>query len=226
MKPDELLDDLGRLARTQEAQAAAGEVIADELLRPLDAAAHDRVAARLLPLVQPARAPVPSSTVRRRPRLPSWIVVVVPALAAALVLLWLRWPRADAALPAYALELHGGRMAERGAAETAVIQVGAADAVSAVLRPATAVSGPVAVWVFVDGRALPDAPPRVVERSTAGALRISGLGPALTALLPGRHRLQFAVGRPGSLSAAVVEAPSPSTRGVQLLGYEVDRLSP
>lgn len=235
MKPDELLDDLGRLARAQEEQASAGEVDADELLRPFDAATHDRIAARVLPLVHPERQPAevspgrPSSSQSRRPPWRRWIVAVVPALAAAAVLLWFLWPRADAPLPVYALELTGGVAAERGTAGAAAIQVGPGDSVSAVLRPATTVSGPVAVRVFVDGRALPDAAAHVVEQSAAGALRISGLGPIVAQLKPGRHWLQFAVGRPGSLPEALTETPAGSgaaASGVQLLRYEVERLPP
>jgi hypothetical protein len=236
MKPDELLNDLGRLARTQEEQAASGERDADEILRPLDAAAHERIAARVLPLVQAGRLATggardePSSeTVPRRSR--SWrrIMATIPALVAAAVLLWWFWPRTDAPLPMYALELHGGRSIERGADAAAIIRVGSGDRVSAVLRPATAVSAPLAVRIFVDGRALPDAPMRVVEQSPAGALRISGLGPALAALTPGRHRLQFAVGRPGSLPQALADAliPAEAVVGdVQLLSHEVERLGP
>jgi hypothetical protein len=267
MKQDELLDDLGRLARTQAEQTAAAEAEAGELLRPLDAAAHDRIVARLLPLVRPdARpdAPPGQATARgadtpraqalpdtsgntagvtpgksritgadrgrrsaqaapRRPR--RWLMAVAPALAAAAVLLFFVWPQEGAPLPAYALELSGGRLAERGAAADAIIRVGPGDRVSAVLRPATAISGEVAVRVFVNGQALPDAGALRVEQSADGALRISGLGPALAALAPGRHRLQVAVGRPGRLpddlppSGAVAE-------GVQLLSYEVERLPP
>jgi len=305
MKQNELLDDLGRLARTQAEQSAASDAEADELLRPLDAAAHDRIVARLLPLVRPdarpdvqsdappgqATAPgadaprpnpltatpgntadapraqaltaTPGNTAdatpgktrgdtpgharitgadrghrsaqaaphRSRPR--RWMMAVAPALAAAAVLLFFVWPQAGAPLPSYALELSGGRAAERGAAADAIIRVGPGDRVSAVLRPATAISGEVAVRVFVNGQALPDAPERVVEQSADGALRISGLGPALAALAPGRHRLQLAVGRPGHLPDALPEAltgalpPSGAVaEGVQLLSYEVERLPP
>ncbi len=299
MKQDELLDELGRLARTQAEQSAAGDADADDLLRPLDAAAHDRIVARLLPLVRPDVRPdvqsvappghatdapraqaltdtpgntagatpgntagaTPGNTagatpgktagdtpgharitgadrgkrsaqaVSRRPR--RWLMAVAPALAAAAVLLFLVRPQAGAPLPAYALELSGGRAAERGAAADAIIRVGPGDRVSAVLRPATAISGEVAVRVFVDGQALPEAPAREVEQSADGALRISGLGPALAALAPGRHRLQLAVGRPGrlpdALPAALTGARPPSgavADGVQLLSYEVERLPP
>jgi hypothetical protein len=237
MKPDELLDDLGRLARAQEAQASAGEVDADELLRPFDAAAHDRIAARVLPLVQPEHQATDaprgrlssSQSALRRPRSRRWSVAVIPALAAAAVLLWYFWPRADAPLPRYALELRGGMSAERGPTAAPTLRVGSGDIVSAVLRPATAVSGPVEVRVFVDGRAVPDAPGRVVEQSAAGALRISGLGPVLAALTPGRYLLQFAVGRPGSLPEALTEmrpGPSDAASDVQILSYEVERLPP
>ena len=272
MKQNELLDDLGRLARTQAEQSAAGDADADELLRPLDAAAHDRIVARLLPLVQPDARPDAQPDVRpeiravappgqaapgnapgdtrdhipitgadrgrrsaqaapRRPR--RWVMAVAPALAAAAVLLFFVWPQAGAPLPSYALELSGGRAAERGAAADAIIRVGPGDRVSAVLRPATAISGEVAVRVFVNGQALPDAPERVVEQSADGALRISGLGPALAALAPGRHRLQFAVGRPGrlpdALPPALTGALPPAgavAEGVQLLSYEVERPPP
>lgn len=246
MKQDELLDDLGRLARAQAEQTAAGEVDAGELLRPLDAAAHDRIVARLLPLVgqgqvgevAQAGSPAPgdaraTGTAARphaaraaarwsRPR--RWLVVAAPALAAAATLLWFVWPRPGAPLPMYALELSGGRSAERGAAAGAILRVGPGDRVSAVLRPATAVSGAVAVRVFVDGHALPDAGALRVEQSADGALRVSGLGPPLAALAPGRHRLDVVVGRPGSLPESPPGAEV--AEGVQLLSYEVERLPP
>lgn len=251
MKQDELLDDLGRLARAQ-VQQTAGEADADELLRPLDAAAHDRIVARLLPLVEPGQATDPaqagsagahgdiqaigaagarpgSAPAAPRRSLPRrWLMAAAPALAAAATLLWLVWPRAGAPLPAYALELSGGRSAERGAAADVILRVGPGDRVSAVLRPATAVSGEVAVRVFVNGHALPDAAALRVEQSADGALRISGLGPPLAALAPGRHRLQLAVGRPGSLPETLSGVPPAAdvADGVQLLSYEVERLPP
>jgi hypothetical protein len=235
-KPDELLDDLGRLARTQEEQASAGEIDAGELLRRFDAEIYDRIAARVLPLVQPepateASRAQPSSSQRAPHRLRSrrWLLAVVPTLAAAAALLWLVRPRSDAPLPIYALELRGGTSAERGTPATAPIRVGPGDSVTAVLRPATTVSGPVAAWIFIDGRAVPDAPTRVVEQSAAGALRISGLGPVLAELAPGRHWLQLALGRPGSLPEAYAETlPSSGVvaEGVQLLTFEVERLPP
>jgi len=239
MKPDELLDDLGRLARAQAEQTATGDAAADELLRPLDAAAHDRIVARVLPLIpheaSPRHATETASDPRGsaqavpiRPRSKPWLLALGPALAAAAVLLWFMWPRAEAPLPIYALELRGGPSAERGDAGDAIIRVGPGDDVSAVLRPATAVSGAVAVRVFVDGRALPDAPVQLVEQSADGAVRISGLGPALAALAPGRHRLHFAVARPGSLPEVLADTPPPSgaiADGLQLLSCEIERLA-
>ena len=256
MKQDELLSDLGRLARAQAEQTAAGEADADELFRPLGAAAQQRIVARLLPLVQPAglpeteaeaatdaaqaatdttgTAPTPIGArprsapavipLRSRPR--RWLMAAAPALAAAAVLLWFVWPRAGAPLPVYALELSGGRAAQRGADTEEILRVGPGDRVSAVLRPATAVRGAVGVRVFVNGRALPDAEALRVEQSSDGALRISGLGPALAALAPGSHRLQLAVGRPESLPDAVPSPPAAAGDGVQLLSYEVERLPP
>lgn len=249
MKQDELLSDLGRLARAQAEQTTAREADADELFRPLDAAAQQRIVARLLPLVQPAglpeaeaatkpaatapadaqSRPAPITALRRsRPR--RWLIAAAPALAAAAVLLWFVWPRPGAPLPVYALELSGGRAAQRGADTDGILRVGPGDRVSAVLRPATPVRGAVGVRVFVNGRALPDTGALSIEQSGDGALRISGLGPALAALAPGRHRLQLAVGRPESLpealSSALPAAPAATGDGVQLLSYEVELLPP
>jgi hypothetical protein len=257
MNQDELLDDLGRLARAQAEQTAAREGDVADLLRPLDAAAHDRIVARLLPLVraeapdvrpevqpdvQPGRAgepaamprvEAPPAEVRPRPARTasprrSWSrrwAMAAPALAAAAVLLWFVWPRAGASLPVYVAELSGGRAVERGADADAIIRVGPGDRVSAVLRPATAVSDAVSVRVFVDGRALADLG---VERSADGALRVSGLGPALAALAPGRHRLWFAVGRPEVLPEVLPDEPpaGDARPDVQLLSYEVERIQP
>jgi hypothetical protein len=241
MKQDELLSDLGRLARAQAEQPAGREADADELFRPLDAAAQQRIVAQLLPLVQPATStattapaearphPAPITALRwSRPR--RWLMAAAPALAAAAVLLWFVWPRPGAPLPVYALELSGGRAVQRGADTDGILRVGPGDRVSAVLRPATPVRGAVGVRVFVNGGALPDAGTLGIEQSADGALRISGLGPALAALAPGRHRLQLAVGRPESLpealSSALPSAPVAAGDGVQLLSYEVERLPP
>ena len=231
MKQDELLDELGRLARAQAERAPEGPD-ADELLRPFDAATHGRIVARLLPVVRAemssadaTAAPTPhaAQTAPRRPRPRRWWMVVAPAVVAALVLLWFVRPQADAALPAYALELRGGQTAERGVDASAVLRVGRDDLVSAVLRPARPVDGAVAVRVCLDGKALPDAQ-AAVDTSADGALRVSDLGPALAAFAPGRHRLQFAVGRPGSLPGALLNACSAVAAGVQLLDYEVEHL--
>jgi hypothetical protein len=244
MKPDELLHDLGSLARAQAKQDAVGED-ADELLRPLDAAAHERIVARLLPLVQPEPQPIvnPGGQPRgvrgsRQPRSRRWIMAPA-ALAIAAALLLLVWASpggrpvhapqvadADAPLPAYALEVRGGSSAERGASTDAPLRVAAGDRVSAVLRPAMAVNGTVAVRVFIEGRAL-EAPGLVIEQSADGAVRISDLGPALAALPPGRHRLQFAVGRPEHLASALTnELPLTGAHAdrVQLLNYVVERV--
>jgi hypothetical protein len=131
-------------------------------------------------------------------------------------------------LPLYALELRGGLSMERGTSTDATFRVGPGDRVSAVLRPAMAVTGMVAARVFVEGRAVED-PGLVIEQSADGAVRISDLGPVLAALPPGRHRLQFAVGRPGHLASVITDA-LPRTGaladGVQLLSYVVERVPP
>ncbi len=250
MKPDELLHDLGRLARAQAKQDAVGED-ADELLQPLDAAAHERIVARLLPLVQPVPQTIENPGVQLRgsrgprPRRSlRWTMAPAAALAAAAVVLLLVWAspevpvhapgerdelaRADTPLPAYALELRGGSSEVRGASTDAPLRVAAGDRVSAVLRPAMAVSGTVTARVFIEGRALAD-PGLVIEQSADGAVRISDLGPALTALPPGRHRLQLAVGRPVDLASALAQG-LPRTGAladrVQLLSYVVERVPP
>jgi hypothetical protein len=250
MKPDELLRDLGRLARAQAQLDAVGEE-ADELLRPLDAAAHERIVARLLPLVQPERqtrvspaVQVRDSRTPRQPRSRRWVMASAPALAVAAVVLLLVWASpdgrlpgqapevrdeladADPPLPGYALELHGGSSIERGTSTDAILRVGTGDRVSAVLRPAMAVGGTVAARVFIDGQAL-GAPGLVIEQSADGAVRISELGPVLAALPPGRHQLQFAVGRPGHLTRAVTDGwPRDGALAdrVQLLRYVVERV--
>jgi hypothetical protein len=252
MKPHELLDDLGRLARSQANQDAAGEE-ADELLRPLDAAAHERIVARLLPLVQTERQILvnPGVHVRgsrgpRQPRSLRWIRAPAAALAIAAALLLLLWASpdrrlpvhapgvrddladADTPLPVYALELHGGSSVERGRSTDASLRVGPGDRVSAVLRPAMAVTGTVAARVFVEGRPLED-PGLVIEQSADGAVRISDLGPVLAALPPGRHWLQFAVGRPGHLASAVtggLPRTGALADGMQLLSYIVELVPP
>lgn len=168
-----------------------------------------------------------------------WFVVAAPALAAAAAILFLVLPRGGpapgaASLPGFQMEVSGGRKAVRGGPEDSLLRVGPGDQVTLVLRPATAVEGRVSARVFVAGpdhgarpdgarssRRLPDVAPEV---SSDGAMRITGLGPALAALAPGRYRLVVAVARPEHLPDALPEAPA--APHAQLLEREVERVQP
>lgn len=254
MSENELLEDLARLARQQEDTSTPRDEDEAVLLQPLDQAARARIADRVLALAQ-ADAPAAPDAVnvetageagdeavrdapggRIIPFRRRWLMAV-PALAAAAVLLLLLRPLDGLApLPAFQMEVSGGRKAVRGSEEHAVLRVGQGDGVTLVLRPATAVRGAVAARVFVvgpDGKGPPGVWPDITPKaapdvSPDGAIRITGLGPALAALPPGTYRLVVAVGRPEALpNAPPGAAPSgAATADMWILERTVERVAP
>ncbi|ACY18139.1 hypothetical protein [Haliangium ochraceum] len=183
---------------------------------------------------EPAAASTPGDVIPLRPRRRRQVAVTAAAavLAAAAALLLVVGPRdrgpQSPALAVYSLELGGGRALERGRPETEVLRVAPGDAAVAVLRPATPVSGAVAVRVFADGRALP---PLASELSADGVIRVSGLGAAVAELAPGAHTLLFAIARPEALVELpeTLDADAASDAvpaGVQLLAQPIERLPP
>lgn len=259
MSENELLEDLARLARQQEDTSTPRDQDEAVLLQPLDQAARARIADRVLALMQaeaPAAPDAPAMDVeaaaqdeageagavrdapggRIIPFRRRWLLAV-PALAAAAVLLLLLRPHDGLApLPAFQMEVSGGRKAVRGSEEQAALRVGQGDRVTLVLRPATAVRGAVAARVFVvgpDGKGAgkgapgvaPDITPTIApEASPDGAIRITGLGPALAALPPGTYRLVVAVGRPDALPNAPPSGAAPAD--MWILERTVERVAP
>lgn len=181
--------ELERLAgESPEAKAA------HEAFRPLDAAAKERIVARLEQ--EGAGKKVVSLAARRR-----LARVVVPALAAlaAGVLLFVL-PRSGAApVPDYALSFSGEQAVRADVPEAEVPRVGPGSRFTVLLRPQRAVEGKVEARAFLvrPGEARAWSPR--LEVSEEGAVRIQGEGAALASVSPGEWTLAVVVGRPGSL---------------------------
>lgn len=197
--------DRKELERLAQEDPTAGE--AYEAFKPLDAAARERIAARLereLSAESPKEAPketMPPAQVvplapRRRPRM---IVPVVAAMAAAAAVFLLVSPRGGRPLPGYTLSLSSEQEVRSGAAEAEVPRLGPGSLIDLILRPEQAVTEPVEVRAFLlrPGEAQAWTPP--MERSAEGAVRIHGPVESLLSISPGEWTLAIAVGRPGTL---------------------------
>lgn len=186
---------LEELAR-QEPSAAE----AHEAYRPLDAAARERIAARLEQQLAAEPAPEKPPAAVLVPRRP-WrrLVPALAALAAAAAVLLLVLPRQAPPLPGYALSLSSEQAVRAGTPEPEVPRLGPGSQLDVLLRPETAVEGPVDVRAFLirRGEARSWTPP--LERSPEGAVRIRGPVEALLPVPPGEWTLAIAVGRPGTL---------------------------
>ncbi len=234
MEADDLLDQLGqhvrdetsasatvaddpvweRLARgdlspAENAQlrerAAADPQIATlyEAYRPLDELERARIAKRVdAGLHRPRFAP------GRR----VWLVAIAgPLAAAALVVLYLRLspgPEPLVMVPEYSLELTGGDRATRSAtpAQGGPVELHRSSHLEIVLRPTTAVKGPIVVRAFLvsDGGADARAWDVPMQRSTDGAVRIAGDAGTLLGVPAGAWDLVF------TLSAEGATAPDPA----------------
>lgn len=166
------------------------------------------------------RRPLP----RRASRLAGWSAV---AAAAALVL-FLRVPDTQPPLPGYTLELSGGIQEKRGGQPgppSTVVRCGnqpgppqvfmlcedqtgltrvfpLGSQFELVLRPQTAVSGPIAVRYFLGRGTALHHWPAPDEITTDGSVRIAGtVGPEI-AIPSGKWTLWVVVGRPGTLPDA------------------------
>ncbi len=196
----------GELSPAEDAQlrerAAADPEIATlyEAFRPLDDAARKRIAAHV-------------EAGSRRPRVIAWRraallagPLAVAAAVALVVSVRLREPAQPLALfPEYSLALSGGDRATRSGtpAPSGPVELRRSSSLEIVLRPATAVSHPVAVRAFLLNGT--DARPWDVamDRSPDGAVRIAGQAGALLAGVPaGSWDLVFTVALEGSAQPA------------------------
>lgn len=197
-------EDRRELERLAGQEPSAAE--AYEAYKPLDAAAKERIAARLEQQLagqstQQAPAParvVPISSSRR------WrgVVPAVAALAAAAAILVLVLPRQPPPLPGYTLSLSSEQGVRSGTPEPEVPRLGPGSQLDVLLRPEQAVEGPLEVRAFLvrPGEARAWSPP--LERSPEGAVRIRGPVETLLSIPPGEWTLAVAVGRPGALPEA------------------------
>jgi hypothetical protein len=195
--------ELERLAREDP---AAGE--AYEAFKPLDAAARERMTARLereLAAEAPKEAskpvaPPPAKVIPLAPRRRLLAVVpAVAAMAAAAAVFLVVFPRGGPPLPGYALSLSSEQEVRSGAPEAEVPRLGPGSLIDLILRPEQAVTEPVEVRAFLlrPGEARAWTPP--MERSSEGAVRIHGSVESLLSIPPGEWTLAIAVGRPGTL---------------------------
>jgi hypothetical protein len=265
MSDDELLKELARVAREQKqdgklderwdglsagtlsdeeraelerlaAQSPEGKE-AHEAFRPLDAAARERISARLEQELAPARPQAPAERreakvlpFRRRGwQVASGAAVAAAAAVAAFVLLP---AQKGPPLPGYSLSLAGIQELRSDGAEAEVARLEPGSQLVLVLRPEQAVGGRVEVraFLFRDGEGRAWTPP--MEVSEDGAVRIRGRVEELLPLSPGEWTLAVAVGRPGEVPDEPREVepfvrgagtPAPTkwrliTRGFQLLG--------
>lgn len=215
MKPDDLLDAVGRVAREHERvderleRLAAGTLSdqeraelereaatnpelarALELFRPLDADVRARIAAEVAPVRQLRTArPEPSRLV--------WLAAALAAAAAVvLVLLFRSGPEP---LPDYELAALGG-VSEQRAPSTAV-QIAPGAELTLLLRPATSVVGDVVAYAFrVDGGEVVPLDVRV-QRSETGAVRLELSADPLLAGQGSRRLVRVVVARASAVSS-------------------------
>ena len=176
---------LGPEFQAQVVRAVQAQNLAPEARREVDAT----------PEKSPGqRRPLP----RRASRWAGWSAV---AAAAALVLL-LRAPDTQAPLPGYAVELTGGVQEMRGDPASPPRTFPPGSPFDLVVRPQTAVSGPLEARYFLsrDGALQPwDAPGEITEE---GVVRVAGTVGEEIAIPPGEWTLLIVVGRPGRLPDA------------------------
>lgn len=200
------LDDAEREALRREAERSPVAERRWALYRPLDAAVRGRLGEQVRASLEGHRGEPGGDAVvvpiaGRRPA--RWRLAMAAASVAAASLLWLLWPASTLPpLPSYTLDLEGGRRAQRAGAAAASGELLAEGRIEIVLRPATAVSGPLAVRAFI-ARGGAVAPwPLPAEIASSGAVRIAGAVRELLPAEPGAFQLAVAIGRPGRLPEA------------------------
>jgi len=221
MKDEELLQRLGDLARDEDAadpldarwdRLAADDLSAEEraelerlaeesevaeaalgAFSPLDDELLDRIAERVVE-ERGARV-IPF----RKRSLVRWGAVAVPLLAAAAVALLVVLPSGVAPLPDYGIEVGGGDRAVRsgGPVPGGTPRLSPTSHFDLVLRPSTAVVGPVEVagWLLVAGGPTPL--PLHGHLSEGGAARLGGGAVELFGAAPGEREIIIVVARPG-----------------------------
>jgi hypothetical protein len=189
--PAERLAELQRDARADPDVAAALACFT-----PLAAADRDQIASKALAQVRGGER---RRAAARRARL-GWLSVPVLAAAAAGLAL-LAWPgRQPMGLPAYDLQLTGGDAVVRGQSaqqpRAAAVRLWPDAAMDLVMRPESAVAGPLQASAFVRaaGHISPLALP--FELSEVGAVRVSGPVGELFAGLHGSVELVIVLRRP------------------------------
>lgn len=194
-----------RLALEADASRDPELLSAVEAFRPLDDAARDRIADRVL-VSQKSAVVVPIASRRRRPVLIGAIVA-----AAAVVLALVLTPRSTDTLPLYALELTGGDQVMRSN-EPVVgdLIISPATKIEAVVRPAKALVAGSSIdaraFVVLSGRVRAiDLPAQV---SPDGAARWVLHGADIFSGDGGEGWLIFAISEPGRMDDATKAAAS------------------
>jgi len=183
------------------AEAAASEEgrAAYEAFRPLGPEFQARVVQTLRN--RSARRVVPFR--RRAEQLGGWLVGM--AAAAAVLFLMLRSPGSLPPLPEYTAVPSGGVQTLRGAPPQALGTLLPGSTFDLILRPGTAVSGPVEARYFLarGGEVRPwPVPKGAMQSSGDGVLRIHGMVGGAIVIPPGGWTLWAVVGRPRSLPDA------------------------
>lgn len=173
---DDLLKRLGDVARERQREA-------DEELRAPSVQLRDPVALReaIVKQALSQARPLPSNVRPIARTRVLWAGGIVAAAAAAL-LVWLG-TREEAPLPRYALLHQGGIEQQRGDSAGEVVRLRMGATLTLELKPAEDVKGAVELRVFAQqGDDLTRLQPKAIERSEAGAFRLSILmGPPLSA---------------------------------------------
>ncbi|MDI1449098.1 CHAT domain-containing protein [Polyangium sp. 6x1] len=227
---DPRIEALARRAREREEEELAA------LLRPLDKAERSALVGGVFAALDAKRAPeeappapvVPIETAKKagaRRRF-GFVGALLAAALGALALFVVLRRDAPAPIAAYTLSVEGGNQAERGdkPPEDAVIRLDPASRLSLALRPASPVSGAIAVRGFVvrEGAAKPWEPPMVV--GAGGVVRIEGTAAALFGDVPeGAWDIVLLLGRPEALPDEPTLARA-AVSGEMLAGLSAHRL--
>ncbi|WP_428263787.1 CHAT domain-containing protein [Haliangium sp.] len=184
-------------------------------------------AARTEATADEGSAPTVGKVIPFRRRRQRWLAGGTVAVAAAAVATLALWPQAQP-LPTYALHVSGGQKSSRSTEAVAERRrMGAGDRLDVVLRPATAVAGPVAARVFLEGPAQTVRELRVTpDIAPEGAIHIEGTTERLLPVPPGSYTLIIAIGRDDALpdAAGVGAAREQPGDAVRLFEVPVERV--